>query len=168
MSKKIAAPSIQLTQQEIERTITDTLSQLSAKMQQEAATLSEKFTQEVNKMVQDLSTKIKTELQDLGQQTRTVSIEELQGGAGADDGKVYAFQLEDLPGVYKEGKRKKKRKQKHQHPTPRDKEHNKDLPDFWRRNFDYGESPYMNIGFIEKITDKPPFKKKKNKKSKEK
>lgn len=166
MNKKVAAPSIQLTQQEIERTITEALTQLSAKMQQEAGTLSEKFTQEVNTMVRDLSDKIKTELQDLGKQTRTVSIEELQGGARADDGKVYAFQLEDLPGVYKEGKKKRKEKQKH--PTPRDKEHNKDLPDFWRHNFDYGESPYMNIGFIEKITDKPPFKKKKVKKSNDK
>jgi len=47
------------------------------------------------------------------------------------------------------------------HPCPRGKKENKDLPDFWRKNFDYGESPYMNIGFIEKITDKPSKKKRK-------
>jgi hypothetical protein len=53
------------------------------------------------------------------------------------------------------------KKKKQEHPTPRDSEHNKDLPDFWRRNYDYGESPYMHLDEIEKITDKPPFKKKK-------
>ena len=66
----------------------------------------------------------------------------------------------DVPGVVKESGKKKKRKKK-EHPTPRGKEHTKELPDFWRKNFDYGESPYMNIGFIENITDKPKKKKKK-------
>ena len=55
-----------------------------------------------------------------------------------------------------------KRKTKKKHPTPRDSEHNKDLPDFWRRNFDYGESPYMNLELIKKITDRPKHKKKKS------
>lgn len=52
-------------------------------------------------------------------------------------------------------------KKKEKHLTPRDSEHNKDLPDFWRRNLDYGESPYMHLDSIKKITDKPPLKKKK-------
>jgi hypothetical protein len=52
------------------------------------------------------------------------------------------------------------KKKKQEHPTPRDSEHNKDLPDFWRRNLDYGESPYMHLDSIEKITDKPKKKKK--------
>lgn len=66
----------------------------------------------------------------------------------------------------------KKKKSKHSlepmpdHPTPRDGEHNKDLPDFWRKNYDYGESPYMHIDEIEKITDKPPLAKKKRVKKK--
>jgi len=90
--------------------------------------------------------------------------------------KVHKESIYDLPGVVKDGgkkkkkqKRKTKQKGKHslepmpEHPTPRGPEHTKGLPPFWRRNFDYGESPYMNIGFIEKITDKPPIKKKKKK-----
>lgn len=52
---------------------------------------------------------------------------------------------------------------KQKHPTPRDSEHNKDLPDFWRRNLDYGESPYMHIDCIEKITDRPRRRKRKRK-----
>lgn len=58
----------------------------------------------------------------------------------------------------------KKKKKKERHLSPRDKEHNKDLPDFWRRNYDYGESPYMNLEKLEKITDKPPFSKRVKKK----
>lgn len=55
----------------------------------------------------------------------------------------------------------KKKKQKHL--TPRDSEHNKDLPDFWRKNYDYGESPYMNLDKIDKITDEVPHGKRKKK-----
>lgn len=66
-----------------------------------------------------------------------------------------------VAGVRGSDKRKAK---KPKHLSPRDKEHNKDLPDFWRENYDYGESPYMHIDEIEKITDKPPMKKKVKKK----
>ena len=44
----------------------------------------------------------------------------------------------------------------------------KDKPSFWLKNIDYGESPYMNIGFITEIADKPPRRKKKRKKKKSK
>ena len=88
-----------------------------------------------------------------------------------DDGEPIPELDEEPERMFRSAKKKKKKKKsKHSlepmmdHPTPRDGEHNKDLPDFWRRNFDYGESPYMNIGFIEKITDKPPYKKKKKRK----
>ena len=47
----------------------------------------------------------------------------------------------------------KKKPKRPKHLSPRDKEHNKDLPDFWRKNLDYGESPYMHIDKLEKITD---------------
>jgi len=57
-----------------------------------------------------------------------------------------------------------KKKKKERHLSPRDSEHNENLPDFWRRNYDYGESPYMNLDKIEKITDKPPFSKRVKKK----
>lgn len=58
------------------------------------------------------------------------------------------------------------KKKKTEHSAPRGKKENKDLPEFWRRNMDYGESPYMNLDKIEKITDKPPFSKRDKKKKK--
>lgn len=73
---------------------------------------------------------------------------------------------------HKTAGKKKKRKSKHslepmpEHPTPRDTKHTKKLPAFWRNNFDYGESPYMNIGFIEKITDEVPRSGKRKKRKK--
>jgi len=66
---------------------------------------------------------------------------------------------------------KGKKKSKHslepmpEHPTPRDTEHNSKLPPFWRRNLDYGESPYMNLDKIKKITDEVPHGKKRKKKN---
>lgn len=56
------------------------------------------------------------------------------------------------------------KKKKEEHLSPRDSEHNEELPDFWRNNYDYGESPYMNLEKLEKITDKPPFSKRVKKK----
>lgn len=44
---------------------------------------------------------------------------------------------------------------------PRGKKQNLRLPDFWRRNFDYGESPYMHLDKIKTITDKPRLSKRK-------
>ena len=115
---------------------------------------------EVSNMVQSLSVKIETELEDFGRQTQQVSIEELQG-AGADDGKVYAFQLEDIPGVYKEGKKKPDSLYPApEHEVPRGDKIEDELEN-WRKNHDYLESPYMNMDIIDKITDTPPFKKKK-------
>lgn len=64
----------------------------------------------------------------------------------------------------------KKPKSKHslepmpKHPTPRDTEHNKNLPPFWRRNFDYGESPYMHMDELDEITDEVPHGKRKKRK----
>ncbi|MDX1471912.1 MAG: hypothetical protein R3213_10480 [Flavobacteriaceae bacterium] len=57
-------------------------------------------------------------------------------------------------------KKKPKKKKKEKHLSSRDSEHNNELPDFWRKNLDYGESPYMHLDEIEKITDKVPSKKK--------
>lgn len=36
--------------------------------------------------------------------------------------------------------------------APRGKKQNKNLPDFWRRNCDYGESPYMHMDKMKTIT----------------
>lgn len=48
---------------------------------------------------------------------------------------------------------------KDKHLGPRGKRENKRLPDFWRRNFDYGESPYMHMDKIKTITDRPKLNK---------
>lgn len=48
---------------------------------------------------------------------------------------------------------------KDKHLGPRGKKQNKNLPDFWRRNFDYGESPYMHMDKIKTITDRPKLSK---------
>ena len=50
------------------------------------------------------------------------------------------------------------------HLGPRGKKQNPKLPDFWRRNFDYGESPYMHMDEIKTITDRPISKRKRKKK----
>jgi len=50
------------------------------------------------------------------------------------------------------------------HLGPRGKKQNPELPDFWRRNFDYGESPYMHMDEIKVITDRPISKRKRKKK----
>jgi len=50
------------------------------------------------------------------------------------------------------------------HLGPRGKTQNPELPDFWRRNFDYGESPYMHMDKIKTITDRPISKRKRKKK----
>lgn len=55
----------------------------------------------------------------------------------------------------------KREKKKVRHLSPRDTRDNKKLPAFWRKNYDYGESPYMHMDKIEKITDKPQKSKKK-------
>lgn len=47
------------------------------------------------------------------------------------------------------------------HLGPRGKKQNRKLPDFWRRNFDYGESPYMHMDELKTITDKPKLSKRK-------
>lgn len=47
------------------------------------------------------------------------------------------------------------------HLGPRGKKQNKNLPDFWRRNFDYLHSPYMHLDKIKKITDRPKMSKRK-------
>lgn len=61
-------------------------------------------------------------------------------------------------------KKRKKKDKSSEHPTPRDSEHNEKLPDFWRKNLDYGESPYMHMDKIEKITDEVPHGKRKKRK----
>jgi len=48
---------------------------------------------------------------------------------------------------------------KDSHLGPRGKEQNNKLPDFWRRNFDYGESPYMHMDEINTITERPKLSK---------
>ena len=48
---------------------------------------------------------------------------------------------------------------KDSHLGPRGKKQNKKLPDFWRRNFDYGESPYMHMDKIKTITERPKLSK---------
>jgi hypothetical protein len=53
---------------------------------------------------------------------------------------------------------------KDKHLGPRGKKQNPKLPDFWRRNFDYGESPYMHMDEIKTITDRPISKRKRKKK----
>jgi len=55
------------------------------------------------------------------------------------------------------------KKKKNKHLTHRDSGYNKDLPDFWRKNYDYGESPYTNLAKIDKITDEVPNGKRKKK-----
>ena len=48
---------------------------------------------------------------------------------------------------------------KDKHLGPRGKKQNKKLPDFWRKNFDYLESPYMHLDEIKTITDRPKLSK---------
>lgn len=129
----------------------------------------------VNKKQLDMGQKVEMEHTDDPEIAREIArdhlAEELKEGKEKEDHEYYTNlrkmhkdSVYDLPGVVRESKKKKrkqKRKQKHEHPTPRDGEHTEGLPSFWRKNLDYGESPYMNIGFIDKITDKPPIKKKK-------
>lgn len=49
---------------------------------------------------------------------------------------------------------------------PRGKRQNPKLPDFWRRNLDYGESPYLYMDKLKTITDKPTISKRKKRKKK--
>lgn len=70
-------------------------------------------------------------------------------------------------GVEQQSMAAKRKKDKERHPGPRDSEETKGLPDFWRKNKDYGESPYMHIDKLEKITDEVPLsKREKGKKDK--
>jgi hypothetical protein len=161
MSKKIAQNTVDVKKEEINRAVSDALTNLNTKMQAATSQLTEQVTRELETMVTSLTKEIETKVNELKGQTVTVSPQQMQ--------QMQTAEL-DLPGVVKESKKKKKKKSKHSidepmdHPTPRQTEETEGLPPFWRRNFDYGESPYMNIGFIEKITDKPPIKKKKKKK----
>lgn len=69
----------------------------------------------------------------------------------------------DLPGVVKESKKKGKHSlyPTPEHPAPRGEGK---LPPFWKRNLDYpGESPWVNMDLLKKITDQLPKKKKRKK-----
>jgi hypothetical protein len=164
MNKKIAQQNtIDFKRDEINRAVNDALTNLNTKMQAATRQLNEQITKELNTIVTNLSKEVETKVNEI---KSLIPVAPAQQGTTADL---------DLPGVVKESgkkkkqKKKQKRKSKHSidepmdHPLPRDTEDTDGLPPFWRRNFDYGESPYMNIGFIEKITDKPPIKKKRKK-----
>jgi hypothetical protein len=43
---------------------------------------------------------------------------------------------------------------KDNHLGPRGRKQNKKLPDFWRKNFDYGTGPYSHMDELKTITDK--------------
>lgn len=75
-----------------------------------------------------------------------------------------AQQTDDMESEASDKSKVSVNKKDKRHLSPRDSEHNKELPDFWRKNYDYGESPYMNLEEIEKITDKPPISKRVKKK----
>lgn len=143
MRKKAQQPEIEVKKKELNDLITKTLSDLKTKMDSALANLNTQVAREVNTMTENLQKEIAEKLREIGTKSITVSPQQMANLQTADD-KFAA---------------KKRHKQKHLY--TRDSEHNKDLPDFWRSNYDYGESPYMNIEKIEKITDKPPYKKKK-------
>lgn len=204
--------AIEFKQREINKSVSDALTDLNKKMQMATKQLSDQVEKELANIVNNLKGEVNqkvNEIKSLMPDTTTTvtqtAKDKISGGKGdeldeddvdkeelkkgikvelehtddedlaeeiaidhlAEDPEYYTNLAKvhkesfDLPGVVKEGKKKKKKKQ--EHPTPRGKEHTKDLPEFWRQNFDYGESPYMNLGFIDKITDKPPYKKKKKK-----
>jgi len=54
------------------------------------------------------------------------------------------------------------------HLGPRGIKQNKKLPDFWRRNLDYGDSPYMHMDELKTITDRKISKRKRKKLTKDK
>jgi hypothetical protein len=160
--KKLSQQTIDVKREELKKAVYNALTNLDTKLKEHQQRAAAGYAKEINTLLDNLNQIVDTKIEELRGQTITVSPQKMQQ-MKADDMESEA--MYDLPGVVKESKKKKKKK-KERHPTPRDTDHNENLPPFWRRNFDYGESPYMNIGFIEKITDKPPYKKKKKKKGK--
>jgi len=159
---------VDVKRDELKKLVSDSLTQLNTTMQQTpAANITEQLNTQLTNIVQNLSREIDTKLNEI-KSLQVAPAATQPGGmtqSQADDGATRSAYYQGGGGVNKPTPKKRKYKGKTPpHPTPRDKEHNKDLPDFWRRNYDYGESPYMNLEKLEKITDKPPYKKKRRKK----
>ena len=156
--KKISQDSVDFKRDELKKLISDSLSGLNTKMQQATQKLTQQVTTEMNNLVNILEKEVEKKMNEVKslitpQQTST---QETQPQAGTQTASY------DLPGVVKNSKKPKHSLEKAMpHPLPRDTKDTKELPAFWRQNYDYGESPYMNIEKLDKITDKPPFKKKK-------
>jgi len=163
---KKQSADIATVQKDLQLVITNSLNNLDDKMEVATKKLTDQVTRELNLITNNLYMKVEQSMAELGRSTMPLN-QEQQKTMKADY---------DIPGVVKESAKNKKntkgphgsgRKNKgdkcSKKPGPRGKSDTKELPDFWRKNFDYGESPYMNIGFIENITDKPKKKKKKKK-----
>lgn len=133
--KKYAQNTVDVKSQELQKVISDALGQLNIKMTQATQQLTEQVARSMQDMVTNLQREVQQKLQELKGQTVTLTSEQLRGAAASVD----------LPGVVREGKK---------HPLPRDNKDNADLPDFWRENLDLGESPYLYIDKLTKITDK--------------
>lgn len=137
--KKIAQqlggrPTIDVKRDEIKKLVSDSLTQLNTAMEQAMGNLTQQITGQLNTIVQNLSTEVERKLNELKGAIFTVDPQQAQQTQQADR----------FLDITKESKKKKK-KSPHslypapEHPTPRDTEHTKELPPFWRRNFDYGE-----------------------------
>lgn len=133
--KKQAIDTIDLKKQELQGTINDALRMLNTKLQEAVKELTNKATQEMEKIVTDLKDTVELKMNEakslINQQPR---------GTTAP---AQPAQVDDNLG--KNAKKKKL--------SPRDTEDNSDLPEFWRKNKDLGESPYLYMEELSKITD---------------
>lgn len=137
MKKRAQQSTVDVKAQELQGVINDALGQLNAQMEQATRQLNEQVTRSMQQIVTNLQTQIQEKLQEIKGQTITLTPDQMRGRATLD-----------LPGVVRKGKKKAPK-----HPTPRGKEHTEDLPEFWRKNLDLGESPYLHIDKLETITD---------------
>ena len=129
MKKQSQNPTIDVKHKEIQVLIASLLQQLSLAMDQTKNDI-DKTNKNMHKMFNDLSNKIKIKIQEI-------------------KGPVITLTTSTGQNMVKIGKKKKP------HLSVRIKEDNPDLPDFWRKNYDYLESTYMNLDKVKKITDKP-------------
>lgn len=180
--KKQAIDTIDLKKQELQGTINDALRLLNTKLQEATKELTDKATQEMEKIVVDLSDTIEQKMNEakslISQQNQTpASTTAPTQPAQADDidwkrmlGKTW-HQMTEWFGPSEEEMLKRLQKEKssvsgirgstnislrakkQKKLSPRDTEDNSELPEFWRRNKDLGESPYLYMDELTKITD---------------
>lgn len=141
--------NIYMKRQELQKSINDTLGQFK----QILDTTQKQMTDQVTKQMNDLAQKLQTDVEKkLNEMQRLMPKQTTQQPMQADDRAISSrAYFQGGGGVNEPAPKKRKYKgDTPEHPTARGD--GEKTPEFWKKNFDYGEGPYTNLD--KKMKDK--------------